>query len=245
MNDQIAVLAEHLFKSYNGHPALVDVSMEIPVGLRVALLGANGAGKTTLLRVMSGLLAPESGIIRVFGEDPRESRSVRSRMVCISSDMGLYPRLTVREFLSWSASVYGLPPAFYKQTMEMALEILHLTPFADWRCETLSTGNRQKVHLARALVVDADLLILDEPAAGLDFRSAFDLAQFILSPAFSQKTILFTTHQLWEAELIAQKLAILHCGALIAFDRPEQVKNQFGVSSLSEIFLKVLPGGHG
>lgn len=238
-----AVVVDHIFKSYNGQPAIVDVSMEVTAGSRVALLGANGAGKTTLLRMISGLLVPESGTVSVFGENPRESLSVRSRMVSISSEMGLYPRMTVREYLTWSASLYGLPREYYQPKMYQAIEILHLTGFMETRCEALSTGTRQKVHLARALTVDADLWILDEPAAGLDFRSAFDLIQFILSPALSERTILFTTHQLWEAELIAQKMAILHCGQLVAFDTLENIKAHFGVTSLSDIFLKVLPGG--
>jgi len=236
------VLVDSVSKSYNGQTAVSDLSLEIPGGARLALLGANGAGKTTLLRMISGLLAPDCGTVRVFGENPRYSLTARSRMVSISSEMGLYPRLTVREYLEWAASVYGLPPEFYRPRLEQAIDLLHLAPYTHLRCEALSTGNRQKVHLARAIVVDAELLILDEPAAGLDFRSAYDLVQSLLGPSFSQKTILFTTHQLWEAELIAQTMAILHCGRLIAVDTLENIKAHFGVSSLSDIFLKILPG---
>jgi ABC-2 type transport system ATP-binding protein len=238
-----AVLVEGVSKSYNGEMALDDLTLEVPFGARIALLGANGAGKTTLLRIISGLLTPDSGSVRVFGEDPRQSLAARSRMVSISSEMGLYPRMTVREYLRWSASVYALPRQLYLPRIERAIDLLHLASYADRRCEALSTGNRQKVHLARAIVTDADLLILDEPAAGLDFRSAFDLAQFILGPTFVEKAVLFTTHQLWEAELIAQKLAVLHCGRLIALDTPDNIKATFRVPSLSDIFLRVLPGG--
>ncbi|MGH8103981.1 MAG: ABC transporter ATP-binding protein, partial [bacterium] len=206
------------------------------------LLGPNGAGKTTALRLIMGLLTPNTGSVEVFGENPRANPDVKREVGYLTADMGLYGRLTPRESLAFFGRLYGLEDGTLDRRIREVVERLEIGPFLERRCETLSTGMKQRVLLARALLPDPRVLILDEPTAGLDAVTALDFINLLKQDRATGKAILFSTHQLWEAEILADRIGILHQGELGACGQPADLLQEFGSTSLLDLFLKIVHG---
>jgi ABC-2 type transport system ATP-binding protein len=220
--------------------ALADVSFTVRRGECVAVLGQNGSGKSTLVRALSTLLLPDSGEARVFGYDVvRDSNAVRKLVNRVSVEASFFKRMSAVENLSYAARFYGLTPAVTRARIP---EILQHVGFPLGRrsepMEDLSRGMQQKVALARALLTSPVVLLLDEPTTGLDPRSKRDVQLFIRElRASHDTTILLCTHDLVEAETLADRVGILHAGRLLALEPAEELIDRFGAHDLEEAFF--------
>ena len=221
-------------------PALAGVTFTIARGECVAILGQNGSGKSTLVRLLSTLLINDGGEARIFGHDAyRESRAIRRLVNRVSVEASFFKKMSAAENLSYAARFYGMTP---RQTRHKIPEILGRVGFPPERrheaMEHLSRGMQQKVALARALLTSPVLLLLDEPTTGLDPRSKLEVQEFIKEVRNEHDaTILLCTHDMAEAEVLADRVGILDRGTLLFLEPVEDVKRRFGVATLEEAFL--------
>jgi ABC-2 type transport system ATP-binding protein len=220
--------------------ALDAVSFTVARGECVAMLGQNGSGKSTLVRVLATLLFHDGGSARVFGHDvAREERAVRRLINRVSVEASFFKRLSAAENLAYAARFHGQAPA---TTRARIPEILERVGFPGARAaapmEDLSRGMQQKVALARALLTSPMLLLLDEPTTGLDPRSKRDVQAFVTEVRRTHDTTtLLCTHDMPEAEALADRVGILADGRLLALEPPAELKRRYGASSLEEAFL--------
>ncbi len=220
--------------------ALADLSFTIDHRECVAILGQNGSGKSTLVRALSTLLLPDGGSARIFGHDVvRDAGAVRRLVNRVSVEASFFKRMSAFENLSYAARFYGLTPAVTRGRIP---EILDRVGFPVSRStepmEDLSRGMQQKVALARALLTSPVLLLLDEPTTGLDPRSKREVQSFIEDlRATHDTTILLCTHDLVEAEALAERIGILHAGRLLALERAEELIARYGSRTLEDAFF--------
>jgi ABC-2 type transport system ATP-binding protein len=221
-------------------PALKGVSFTMQRGECVAILGQNGSGKSTLVRLLSTLLINDGGEARIFGHDAfRETRAVQRLVNRVSVEASFFKKMSASENLSYAARFYGLGPA---QTRTEIPRILERVGFpADRRSESmenLSRGMQQKVALARALLTSPVLLLLDEPTTGLDPRSKLEVQEFIKEVRIEHDaTILLCTHDMLEAESLADRVGLLDRGELLFLEPVAEVKRRYGVETLEEAFF--------
>jgi len=230
--------------------ALVDISLTVPSGELFGLLGPNGAGKTTLLRILSTLLIPSAGGVRVLGYDAvRQADSLRRHIgVVLGGERSVYWRLTGRENLLYAAALHDLRPAVAAERAAALLDLVDLDERADDLVERYSSGMRQRLALARALVHDPPVLILDEPTAGLDPHAARAVRALLEAlHREGSRTILLATHNLDEAERLCGTLAIIDHGRILARGTPSDLKGRGADGSastgaevtLEDVFLKL------
>jgi sodium transport system ATP-binding protein len=237
-----AVVVESLVKAFGPTAAVRDLSFTVAPGEIYGLLGPNGAGKTTTLRILAGILVPTSGRVRVTGIDvASDTRAVRRRLGFLTNTTGLYPRLSGRELLRYFARLYGLSPERADARVDTLVRALELGAFFDRRAEALSTGERQRLSIARAVLHDPDVLILDEPTAGLDVLASRFLRDFVRAERDRGKAVLFSTHYLAEAELLCDRIGLLHHGQLLAEGAPPSLRALADdAPSLEEAFLRLV-----
>jgi len=221
-------------------PALDDVTFTTARGECVAILGQNGSGKSTLVRLLSTLLLDDGGTAHVFGHDvAKETRAVRRLVNRVSVEASFFKRMSAAENLSYAARFYGMTP---RQTRTGVPAILSKVGFPPDRrgeaMENLSRGMQQKVALARALLTSPVLLLLDEPTTGLDPRSKLEVQDFIRQVRTEHDaTILLCTHDMNEAETLADRIGLLDRGRLLFLEPVSDVKKRFGVETLEEAFF--------
>jgi sodium transport system ATP-binding protein len=239
---EAAVVVDSLVKSFGASVAVDSLTFSVSPGEIYGLLGPNGAGKTTTLRVLAGILVPTSGIARVGGLDVAQNAlAVRRRLGFLTNTTALYARLTGRELLRYFGNLYGLEPAATAERMAALARALGLEPYFDRRCESLSTGERQRLSIARAVLHDPDVLILDEPTAGLDVLASRFLREFVRAERDRGKAVVFSTHYLAEAELLCDRIGLLHRGRLLAEGTPPALRALAdGAPSLEEAFLRLV-----
>jgi ABC-type multidrug transport system ATPase subunit len=227
--------------------ALAGLSFEVREGESLAVLGANGAGKSTLLRIIATLLVPTSGLARVAGHDTvYESRDVRRRLgYHAGTDHGFYARLTARQNLLFFGQLNQLSHSAAAQRISQLAEQFHLGEALDRQVRTLSSGTVQRLSLARSLLHQPRVLLLDEPTRSLDAIAAAEFRRFLKSEILrnGHTSLLFASHTLPEVELLADRVAVIDAGRLLACDSPSNLKRSTGVSSLEEVFLRLT--GHG
>jgi ABC-2 type transport system ATP-binding protein len=220
--------------------ALKRVDFSIERGECVAILGPNGSGKSTLVRLLSTLLLPDGGTATVFGRDAfRDTKAVRRMVNRVSVEASFFKKMSAVENLSYAARFYGLRP---NQTKDKIPEILTRVGFPGDRrsepMENLSRGMQQKVALARALLTAPILLLLDEPTTGLDPRSKQEVQEFIREVrAEHDATVLLCTHDLAEAEYLADRVGILDNGVLLCLEPADQLKARYNSETLEEAFF--------
>jgi ABC-2 type transport system ATP-binding protein len=220
--------------------ALRDVTFTMKRGECVAILGPNGSGKSTLIRLLATLLLHDGGSARVFGHDVfADPRAVRRLVNRVSVEASFFKKMSSSENLSYAARFYGMTP---RETSSRIPEILENVGFPVERkgepMENLSRGMQQMVALARALLTSPVLLLLDEPTTGLDPRSKLEVQDFIREVRRAHDaTILLCTHDLDEAEALADRTGILHRGELIALGTAEELKERYGAATLEEAFF--------
>jgi ABC-2 type transport system ATP-binding protein len=221
-------------------PALKDVTFTIERGECVAILGQNGSGKSTLVRLLSTLLINDAGEARIFGHDAfRDTRVIRRLVNRVSVEASFFKKMSAAENLSYAARFYGMGPSRTRTAVPAILEKVGFP--ADRRrepMENLSRGMQQKVALARALLTAPVLLLLDEPTTGLDPRSKLEVQEFIRDVrAEHDATILLCTHDMTEAEALADRVGLLDRGELLFLEPVEDVKRRYEVDTLEAAFF--------
>src|SRR5262245_49116248 len=227
-----------------GHDLLaVDhVSFRVSRGEVYGLLGANGAGKTTTLRMILGLLAPTSGHAEVDGFRSTESAdAVKGRIGFVSTTAGLYQWLTPRELLLFFADLYNVPPQQAEDNVSRLADIFGLEDFLDRRSATLSTGQKQRVNLARSLVHDPPVILLDEPTRGLDVLGSKVIFDYIATARQAGKAVIVCTHRLDEAERMCDRFGLLYNGRLKHEGTLVELQQVTGLSNLTDMFLAEMP----
>jgi ABC-2 type transport system ATP-binding protein len=208
---------EGLRKAYGPIVAVEELTLHIPEGECYALLGPNGAGKTTTVNLLSGLLPPDAGRIRIAGMDPaREMNRVKARVGVIPQEIALYDELSARQNLHFWARLYGLSPGEARQRTEAVLERIGLADRADHLVQTFSGGMKRRVNIAAAILHRPALLFMDEPTVGIDPHSRHHIYELIAELHREGMTILYTTHYMEEAERLCNRIGIVDRGRLIA-----------------------------
>jgi ABC-2 type transport system ATP-binding protein len=216
-----AVAVDDLTKHYGSVRALSSVSLAVEPGEIFGLLGPNGAGKSTMIRILTGRAKPTSGRAQVLGHEvPRELEAVRAQINLVAETPNVYRRSSARENLELFCKLYGLP----KRRADEVLEQVRLSGAAGRKVRTFSTGMRQRLLLARALLNQPRVLFLDEPTRGLDPRSARELRDAVTALAAGGATIFLTTHDMTEADELCRRVAFLADGRIVALDTPRELK---------------------
>jgi ABC-2 type transport system ATP-binding protein/sodium transport system ATP-binding protein len=220
--------------------AVDGVSFRVGPGEVYGLLGPNGAGKTTTLRMILGLLLPTAGWATIAGHRSSDHpNEVKRRVGLVSASAGLYPHLSVREMLLFFADLYGCDPGRAGAELGRLAELLGLDELLGRRCATLSTGQKQRVNLARALIHRPPVLLLDEPTLGLDIFGSQVVAEFIAHLRDEGKAVILTTHRLDEAERLCDRFGLLHRGRLVSEGTLGELRGATGCQGLVEMFLKL------
>ena len=236
------ISAENLTKQFNvrGVPlvAVNNLSFRVSNGEVYGLLGPNGAGKTTTLRMIMGLLEPDSGYVEIGGvRSTHKSTDIRRQLGLISTNDGVYPWLSVREMLMYFADLYAVDPSLARERLEELANLLDLGGFIDQRCSTLSTGQKQRVTLARGLMHDPPVMLLDEPTRGLDVVGSQAIFRFIDLLKLRGKVVLLSTHRLDEAERVCDRFGLLHRGSLQFEGTLCELQQATGKKHLVDMFI--------
>ncbi len=219
-----AVRTCHLTKRYGDLFAVRDLNLEVPVGSVFGLIGPNGAGKSTTFSILATLLEPTEGSAEVLSVNTAtHGHDVRLLIGYMPDVMGVYDNLRVREYLEFFASCYRIPRAKWDGLVDSLLELVDLGVKRDAMVDSLSRGMKQRLSLARALVHDPELLILDEPASGLDPRARFELRQLLVDLRQMGKTIIVSSHILSELEEMCTHVGVLEAGTLVASGEPADI----------------------
>lgn len=223
----LAVETRHLSRQYGKVHAVQDLNLSIPKGSLFGLIGPNGAGKTTTLRMLAGLLAPSSGEILIGGEVIRKDGSELQRRIGYMPDFyGVYEDLVVWEYLDFFARCYGLPANRRKQVVDELLDLVDLGEKRDAYVQTLSRGMRQRLCLAHALVHEPDVLLLDEPASGLDPRARVEMRELLRELGAMGKTIVLSSHILVELAELCDSIAIIEKGKVVTSGLLTEIRSQ-------------------
>ena len=219
--------------------AVDEISFDVKTGELFGLLGPNGAGKTTTVKMLTTLLIPTSGTARVAGFDiVKDAEKIRSQIGFIfGGERGLYWRLSGIDNLRYFASLYYVDPQIAKKRIDYLIKVVGLEDRGQEKVEGYSRGMKQRLHIARALIHDPKILFLDEPTIGLDPVGARELRQMVLNLQAEKKTILLTTHYMFEADALCQRIAVINHGKIIALDTPSNLKQV--VKDLSIVDLEV------
>ena len=239
------IIVDELTRNFtSGGKSLVAVdrlSLQVKSGEVYGLLGPNGAGKTTTLRMILGLLQPTSGDAVIDGfrvsQFPDE---VKRRIGLVSASAGLYQWLTPREMLLFFADLYGIEPALAHERLASLAELLDFKRFIDQRCATLSTGQKQRVTLARALMHDPPIMLLDEPTRGLDVVGTHVIFEYIGHLRSQGKSVVVSTHRLDEASQICDRMGLLYRGTLRYEGTFPELQQATGCQTLFEMFLQLM-----
>lgn len=220
--------------------AVRGVSFSVEPGTVFGLLGPNGAGKTTLLRMVLGLLEPTSGHAVVDGfRSSQYPTEVKRRIGLVSTSAGVYPNLTVREMLLFFADLYAVPRQLAQESLDRLTDKLGIASFIDRPCATLSTGQKQRINLARALIHAPPVILLDEPTLGLDVMGSQVVAEFVEHLRDEGKAVILCTHRLDEAERLCTRFGLLHRGKIVSEGTLQELRERSGCSNLVEMFLKL------
>lgn len=231
-----------VFQSESGPIVAVNnVSFEVARGEVYGLLGPNGAGKTTTLRMILGLLQPDSGFAEVDGyRTSADAFEVKRRIGFVSAAIGLYQWLTAREMLMFFADVYGVEEEQAEQNVNEIVEIFSLHQIIDQRCATLSTGQKQRINLARALIHKPPVMLLDEPTLGLDIVGSQAVFQYIDLLREQEKAIIVSTHRLDEAQRLCDRFGLIFEGSLKQEGTLHELQQQTGHQNLVDMFVGIL-----
>lgn len=237
-----AIVIEGLRKSFGAHEVLKGISLEVERGELYGFLGPNGAGKTTTIKILTGLLLPTAGTVRVAGLDVRErSLEVKRKVGYVPDRSFLYEKLTGREFLEFVGHLYGLDPGAARAGAIDLLERFDLTPWTDELIEAYSHGMRQKLTTIAALLHDPEVVVIDEPMVGLDPRSARRMKTLLLELIERGRTVFLSTHTLEVAEALCDRVAIIRDGRIVARGTLDELRRQarHDHGSLEAVFLRL------
>lgn len=237
----IHIDAQNLRKRFGAVQAVDGVSFQAGAGEICGVLGPNGAGKTTTLRLLATTLRPDSGTASVYGHDIlHEPVAVRRAIGMLTAGIGLYPRLTARENVAYFARLYGLSEAQTTRRIASLFQLLDMESYADRHSDTFSTGMKQKVAIARAVVHDPPIMIFDEPTSGLDVLGARTVVEFIQSCRAAGKCVLLSTHQMTQAAKLCDRVVIIHQGAVQAIGSVAELLTRTRTADLEDAFLALI-----
>jgi ABC-2 type transport system ATP-binding protein len=225
--------------------AVDGISFSVERGEIFGLLGQNGAGKTTTIKMLITLLAPTSGVCKVLGCDTfGEEKKIRPRINFIfGGEMGVYRRLSARNNLKYFANLYHMSGAESDRRISRILELVGLSGDADLLAETYSKGMIQRLQIARGLINDPEILFMDEPTVGLDPVGARNLRGIIRELKAQGKTVLLTTHYMYEADELCDRIALISKGRLVALGTPEQLKSSVpDAQTLEDAYVRLVEG---
>ncbi len=240
------IRVEALHKAFQAHgrksvKAVCGASFTGGAGEIMGLLGPNGAGKTTLLRMIGTLISPTAGTCDVAGHSTSEAPDeVRRHIGFLSGNTKLYGRLSGAEVLQYFGRLHGMTDAAIAQRMTELADALDMQGFLHQRCETLSTGQTQKVSIARVLLHDPPVLILDEPTLGLDILTSRTILEFIMQAKERGRAIIFSTHYMTEAELLCDHIGLIHRGRILAQGTKQELYAQTETDNLKDAFLSLV-----
>jgi ABC-2 type transport system ATP-binding protein len=248
MADVAAIEAVELVRTYRTHTGVIrrrpltveavrGVSFDVRPGELFGLLGPNGAGKTTTIKMLITLLLPTSGEARVMGFDVvRDTMAVRQRIGYVfGGDRGLYDRVSGLDNLRYFAELYGVEPSEQKRRIGALLELVGLTGRESEKVEGYSRGMRQRLHIARGLLHDPQVIFMDEPSIGLDPVGARELRQTVRSLVDAGKTVLLTTHYMFEADALCDRIAVINSGRIVALGTGADLKDRIASRTIVEI----------
>ena len=235
----VAVTIDRLEKTLGKNKVLRGISLEANAGEIFGLLGPNGAGKTTTLRVICTLLSPDAGSVNVLGFDTRTApEDVRRRVGVVTADIGVYPRLSARENITYFAQLSGVPDRDVKQRVDAVVDRLSMAAFANQRADSLSSGQKQKVAIGRAIVHDPEVLMFDEPTSNLDVLASREIREFMVESRGRGRCVIFSTHVLHDAERLCDRVTILHEGNVVATGSTAEVRGAH--RDLEDAFLELV-----
>ncbi|MDQ2985139.1 MAG: ATP-binding cassette domain-containing protein [Armatimonadota bacterium] len=240
------ITVENLSKTFFGAKksvvrAVVDVSFECKPGEIFGLLGANGAGKTTLLRMLSTIIGPTAGRASVAGYDVVDHPAeVRKNIGFLSTTTALYQRLTAKETIQYFGKLHGMRARDLQERTAYVIDLLNIGSFQNRLCDKLSTGEKQRVGLARTILHDPPVLFFDEPTAGLDVLASQTVMEFIEARREAGKTVVFSTHIMSEAERLCDRIAVIHSGRLAAIGSLDELRSLTGQDRLEAVFLDLV-----
>lgn len=244
-----AITAAGVQRSFGDVRAVVDATLTVPQGSVTALIGPNGCGKTTLMLMLAGLLRPDGGDISVAGHSPKtDAAAVRNAIGWMPDQLGSWDNLTCLQTLTLVGRAYREKKEFAQQRGRGLLQLVHLGEFADRPTRVLSRGQKQRLSLARALVHDPQVLLLDEPANGLDPRSRVELRQLVRELAAGGKTILVSSHVLSELDEMVDGAVFMSKGSTLGADADAMVadaKTRYRIDALDRAALLAALVGHG
>lgn len=237
----LAISVDNLRKCYAGaiEPALQDMSLTVETGAIFGLLGPNGSGKTTTLKILCGLVMPDSGTARVFGMDVRTQQDqIRQRLALVPQHIALYPALTGWENLRYIGRLYNLSENAIRRRSDELMSRLGLSAHADKRVGRYSGGMKRRLNIIASMLHEPELIILDEPTASVDVQSRALILNFLEEYRASGKTIVYTSHQLEEAEQICDAVSIIDAGRTVLNGKPQfLIATTPGCQRLEEVFL--------
>ncbi len=232
----------NLVKEYKEGTRAVDgVSFEVEAGEIFGLLGPNGAGKTTIIRAISTILSFTSGEIEVMGADNKKKpKDVRRNIGVLTTDIGAYDRFTGRENLRYFGELYGMEEGVLEKRIGELSEFLDMKDFLDKRAGEYSTGMKQRLAIARSVIHDPQVIIFDEPTSGLDVLASQTVRNFMQRSKDLGRAVIFSTHQMYDAEKLCDRVFIIHKGKMVAYDTVERIKESAGAGDLEDAFLKLV-----
>lgn len=237
---------QEITKTYDdvqrGRFTAVDaVSFQVQPGEIFGLLGPNGAGKTTVLRIISTVMRPTSGAARILGYDVVEQATeVRQHIGFVSNNTAIYDRMTAWELVEYFGRLHAMSKEWLRQRLECLFDQLRMNEFRDVPCGKLSTGMKQKVSIARALVHDPPVLVFDEATLGLDVLVARSLQEVIRQLRDLGKCVIFSTHIMREVERLCDSIAVMHHGRILDIGSLEQLRERHQEDDFEELFFKLL-----
>lgn len=239
------VTVKGISKRFGRMTAVEPLTFSIKKGEVLGLIGENGAGKTTTMRMMATILKPSTGEIRINGYCvQKEAMAVRTQIgILFGGDVGMYNRLTARENIAYFGTLYGLAGMELNKRIDTLADMLEMGAFIDRRVGPFSRGMKQKVAIARTLVHDPQVILLDEPTTGLDVSAAVIFRQLITTMREAGKTILFSSHNMGEIEKLCDRVAIMHKGKLLFHGTIPVLRAKSGIHDLDDLFVHLVTGG--
>jgi ABC-2 type transport system ATP-binding protein len=244
-DEELMLQLEGVVKRFGRFTAVDDIDLTVPRGKIFGFLGPNGAGKTTTIRIISGVLLPSAGLIRIGGDDLASNpEGAKARLGYIPDRPDLYEKLSGMEFLRFVAGLWGEGGVETEERARRLMELFDLSHWEDELIESYSHGMRQKLLISSALIHQPELIVVDEPMVGLDPRSARILKDLFRTYAENGGTVFLSSHTLEVVEVLCDLLAIIHEGKIVARGTIEELRTQAdaGAAGLEEIFLKVTGG---
>ncbi|MCL4108109.1 UNVERIFIED_CONTAM: hypothetical protein GTU68_012845 [Idotea baltica] len=232
------VQIEDLWVTYGPVHAVRGVSFEIPKGEVFGFIGPNGAGKTSTIKVLSTLIAPDHGTVKIGGIDvTHDPLAIRRRIGYMPDFFGVYEDLTANEYLHFFAAAYDIPVAQRDAIVADVLALTDLTAKANAPVDALSRGMKQRLGVARVLIHDPDLLLLDEPASGLDPRARIEIRELLLALKEMGKTIIISSHILHELSMLCTRIGIIEAGKMVTEGSLDEIYQRLGLLQLIHVQL--------